>query len=352
MTLGVEEKVRMMETAPWDPSTVEVKRGRLLRPWLWLALSPIFLVVISMPATCAAQAPADDSQEYHIEVTGLASAACERLPRQLSAKNFAVSQNGHQYPVRVFQPLKTKETGGQGYPTHLLVVFPLNTNRPKDTDIVKSLRKALSEGWLVSVTRSDGRFTPYSTDAATLLSALAATAPAPMSAPEALRSMQAATIDLSWLPGRRLLLVVVDGIHAGSPLPWTILQTKVFSPVYMSDGGLGTSYSPPDSAHVSGMEGTTTGIKVRGNYNGVSHELNFKDAVKHILCDAYFDYDLVFTVQASQLKSGQPFTLTFHHATVLSPLKAEPYSIGMSTVHGEPVALRNAVAQKLIVEGK
>jgi len=341
-----------MEIAQWDPLAVKVKCCRSLRPSPWLAFLPIFLVVLSMPATCATQAPPDDSQEYHIEVTGNASAGCKTFPHQLSARNFSVSQNGHQYPFRVFQPLTTKETRGQGYPTHLLVAFSPNAKRPSDKDIVKSLRKSLSEGWLVSVSRTDGVFTPYSADAATLLSTLGATTSAAMSAPEAERSMESAATDLSWLPGRRLLLVVVAGTHDEPPFSWMNQQTKVLSSLYIGDGGVGIDYSPPVSDHVSGMQGTTTVTKVRMYYNGAFHEVDFNDAVKDILCDAYFDYDLVFTIQASQLNAVQPITLTLHHATVLSSLKAEPYTIGRSTVDGASVILRNAVAQKLIVEEK
>jgi hypothetical protein len=337
--------------ARWDRLTMKVTCGKILSPSLWLVLSPISLVAMSMPAMCATKTPSNGSQEYHIEVTGEAGRGCESLTHQLSEKNFAVSQNGHQYPIRVFQPLKTKATSGQGYPTHLLVVFPPNAKRPKDTNIVKSLRKALSEGWLVSVTRSDGGFTPYSTDAAKLLSALAATASAPMSVPEAERSMQAATIDLSWLPGRRLLLVV-DGTHDEPSVSWMNQQMKLLSPVYICDGGVGVNWSPPNDAHVSGMQGTTTVIKVPMKYNGAFHEVDLNGAVKDIICDAYFDYDLVFTIQGSRPKSAQPITLTLHHAAVLSSLKAELYTTGMSRAHGASVAVRNPVAQKLTVTGK
>ena len=129
-------------------------------------------------------------------------------------------------------------------------------------------------------------------------------------------------------------------------------QTKVLPPVYIVDGGVGINYSPSGSDHVSGMQGTTTVIKDRMYYNGAFHEVDFSDAVKDILCDAYFDYDLVFTIQASQLKAIQPITLTLHHATVLSPLNAEPYTIGIITVNGASVVSRTSVAQKLIVQGK
>jgi Protein of unknown function (DUF2924) len=102
-------------TAPRRKSSRLQPGTRLVRSWQGVLHQVTVLVVLSMPGTCATQAPSDDSHEYHIEVTGHASArGSERSPQQLSAKNFAVSQNGHQYPVRVFQPLATKETRGQG----------------------------------------------------------------------------------------------------------------------------------------------------------------------------------------------------------------------------------------------
>src|ERR1039457_5095512 len=70
------------------------------------------------------------------------------------------------------------------FPTHLLVVISPGVPRPKDAHLVENLKKVLAQGWLVSVNRSDGSFTPYSTGNS-LAFALSASNSEPMTAAQA-----------------------------------------------------------------------------------------------------------------------------------------------------------------------
>ena len=124
-----------------------------------------------------------NSQTYYIELTARRECKTGDCPLHISDKSFSVSQNGREYPVRVSQPLNTSGAATSTFPTHLLVVFSPGALRSKDSNLVKRLNKVLSQGWLVSVNRSDGSFTPYST-AATLAVAMA-TPDAPLSAEQA-----------------------------------------------------------------------------------------------------------------------------------------------------------------------
>jgi hypothetical protein len=96
--------------------------------------------------------PADpNSQVYHIELSTLRDCLHGDCPSRFTDRNFAVSHQGRQYPVRVSLPFKANSADASGFPTHLLVVFPSGTRRPKDADLVMSLNRVFSEaGWSAS----------------------------------------------------------------------------------------------------------------------------------------------------------------------------------------------------------
>jgi hypothetical protein len=103
-------------------------------------------------------APSAGSHNYHVELNTVRDCLTGDCPWRYSGKNFAVSQDGREFPLRI---------GRQGagpsasYPTHLLVLFASGATRPSDDEIVRDIRGLTSRGWLVSVARQDGSITPY-----------------------------------------------------------------------------------------------------------------------------------------------------------------------------------------------
>jgi len=219
--------------------------GFLLGVCLFLGYSSSSLFLTAQVQTAALALPhsspttADPtSRVYYIELSTLRDCLHGDCPSRFTDRNFAVSYQGRQYPVRVSLPFKANAADASGFPTHLLVVFPSGAQRPNDADLVKSLNRVFSEGWLVSINRPDGRFTQYSTGPDSLAAALAATPAAPLTDTQADLAAQSEIEILESYPSRRLLLLVVD-IPRGKPVPlWRILAMKTHAQAYIVDGGM------------------------------------------------------------------------------------------------------------------
>ena len=297
-----------------------------------------------------------ESQIYHIELNTLKDCLNGECPFHFSEGNFAVSLNGRQYPVRVLRPYKTNSPAASRFQTHMLVVFPPGTPRPSDATVVKSLKRVLPRGWLVSVSRSDGSFTPFSS-AATLTAALAATSAVPLNAERAVVAAQSVIETLEKFPGRRLLLDVAGAHNKPSP-QWTSLETGTHVQVYIVDGGTKKMVYYDESWGAatrwpSPAGGDYLSKRARFYESGVFHEVKLDTAVKDILADTRYNYDLSFAIPASQTDPASPITLTLRNATGLLPYdaKAELYTVAIQTVDGKPLAIRTTPPQKLLVEG-
>jgi len=299
--------------------------------------------------------PDPNSQVYHIELSTLRDCLHGHCPSRFTDRNFAVSQNGHQYPVRVSLPFKANSADASGFPTNLLVVFPSGTQRPKDADLVRSLNRVLSEGWLVSVNRPDGSYTPYAT-ADSLAAALAAAPAAPLTASQTDQASQSEIETLESFPGRRLLLLVVD-IPRGKPAPlcWS-LAMKIHAQAYIVDGGMIKMVYYNESWGTGKANAPRGGDylpkKVRYYNNGVFHEVTFSAAMKDMLKDARYDYDLQFAIPDSQSDTASPITLTLLKTKGLLPYgqKAKLYTVAERAADGRTIATRTTPPQKLIVE--
>jgi hypothetical protein len=338
--------------------------GFLLGVCLFLGYSSSSLFLTAQVQTAALALPhsspttADPtSRVYYIELSTLRDCLHGDCPSRFTDRNFAVSYQGRQYPVRVSLPFKANAADASGFPTHLLVVFPSGAQRPNDADLVKSLNRVFSEGWLVSINRPDGRFTQYSTGPDSLAAALAATPAAPLTDTQADLAAQSEIEILESYPSRRLLLLVVD-IPRGKPVPlWRILAMKTHAQAYIVDGGMikmvfydeswgtGEAYTPGGGDYLP--------KKVRYSDNGVFHEVKFSAAMKDILKDARYDYNLQFTIPDSQSGPASPITLTLVKAQGLLPYQqnVELYTVAEKAANGNSIAARTIPPQKLLVEG-
>ncbi|MGA8731033.1 MAG: hypothetical protein WB608_19915 [Terracidiphilus sp.] len=328
-----------------------------MKAWRTLSCFGIFLALwsFSISRSSAAQPSPVTLPTYHIEVNTQANALYESNPPHLSERSFAVSQDQHQYPFRIAQPSNGNTATSPSLSTHLLVVFPPGVRRPKNGEIIRNLARVLAKGWLVSVARSDGAFTPYSTGAA-LTAALAAASTTPLPAAQANLALLQATQELKKLPGRRVLLVDLARSATKPSHQWLAPLTESLMPIYLVDGGqrqqafYDTSWGYSRGPSPSGVDFAYK--RVRYLDDGVFHEINLAKAVKDALRDARFDYDLSFQIPDSQFNEADPITLTLKDASgiVLDTSRAELYTVSEQTVQGETLSTRSAVPQKVIVQ--
>jgi hypothetical protein len=296
-------------------------------------------------------------QTYHIELNTLSGCRIESFENcagQLSQSNIAVSSNGRSYPVRVITADQVKRENASVFPTHLLVVFPRGRPRPSDAYILKKLKRALARGWLVSVTRSDGSLTPYSTGAA-LAGELAAASSAHIPGRQADTALAQALETLKTFAGRRLLVVDVAKTHDKHPPAWVSLLAKTFGAIYLVDGGVRRQVYYDESWGSSGGTSPAGGEflykRVRFFQGGVSHEVKLGSAIKDMLKDGSYDYDIQFVLPDTQSNSSSLITLTLHNSLAKVPYQASTdlYSVAVRTVDGKPLAIRAAPSQKLLV---
>ncbi len=114
---------------------------------------------------------------------------------------------------------------------------------------------------------------------------------------------------------------------------------------YDESWGTGEAYTPGGGDYLP--------KKVRYYDNGVFHEVKFSAAIKDILANARYDYDLQFAIPDSQSGPVSPITLTLRKAQGLLPYeqKAELYTVAEQAANGGSIAARTTPPQKLLVEG-
>jgi hypothetical protein len=351
----------------------EIRRERAIRQYLWCAgtrtqaivvFSLLTLLTPSLPVQ-SQQPQSANPAEYHIEAVVLAQ--WKPGTRHLSDKAFTVEQDGREYPTRVSQPLPRSPANALDYPTHMMLIFPPDEPRPNYAAVVNSLRKTLSQGWLVSVTRSDGKFTPYCDSVAALSSALAASSTTALSTQQAIWMGQDALIELENFPGRRVLLFSgkMDASTGELPLAYFGDEPKdryLIPQVYFLDGGefKPTPFYPRDmttpheirwmsSTFASGSRTDADGTMQRAYHLGTAHEKSLSQAVTDALRDAHNYYDLEFAVPVAQPPSTGPMTLTLHRRTE-THLSAQLYTVSSRKVDSTTIETRHI--QPLLVVKK
>ena len=270
---------------------------------------------IKPKAPARAGKPARAGQEYHIEVNTLPGCFFYGCYQAVRAGNVRVTVAGVRVPVRVEQPAARATVGTAPVPAHLLVAFAPGTARVADAELLMKLKRVLAAGWLVSVCRTDGTFTPYA-HAAGLRRALAEHDAEP-NVDAGLDTIAAAIDDLRAETGYRVVLVDLGGRSDEKFVRWLASETDRLSPVYVSDGGQAQMpYAPAAAANQ--FAGAADNME-RSYTEGVFHELKLDDAIRHALNDARYDYDLRFLVPAGAAADA-PVKLTF-----LDPATHLPY---------------------------
>ena len=296
------------------------------------------------------------AQEYHIEVNTLPGCFFYGCRVPVRAGNIRVTAGGVRVQVLVAQPPRrvSGAAATPGVPVHLLVAFSPGTARPTDAELLVKLRRVFAAGWLVSVCRADGTFTPYA-NLAQLTRTLAEHADAPK-ADAGLDELENAIDALRAEPGYRVVMVDLGGRSDDKFVRWLASTADRLSPIYVSDGGrTQMPYSPSAEEEEDGHANPFAGAadkKERDYRDGVFHELELAEALNHAVADTRFDYDVRFRVPVS-VSQDVPVKLTFLDPGTHLPfeLRTDLYTVETREASGKPARLRSdATARLLTVE--
>lgn len=289
------------------------------------------------------KAPIRSGQEYHIEVNTLPGCFFYGCEQPVRAGNIRVTAGGVRVRVRVAQPPGRARKAPAVVAAHLLVAFAPGVARPADADLLMKLRRVLAAGWLVSVCRADGTFTPYARGAA-LRRALAEHADAAKE-DAGLDAIEAAIDGLRAEPGYRVVLVDMGGRADDKFVRWLASAADKLSPVYVNDGGKPQMPSSPSGQEGSGVGAGpfagAAGKKERAYMDGVFHEMELNAAFRHALADARFDYDIRFRAPATAA-ADVPVKLTFLDPGTHLPyeLRTDLYTVKMQKAGGRTARQR------------
>jgi len=290
-----------------------------------------------------AASQARTGQEYHIEVNTLPGCFFYGCEQPVRAGNIRVTAGGVRVRVRVAQPPARAMKAPAAVPAHLLVTFAPGTVRPGDAELLMNLRRVLAAGWLVSVSRADGTFTPYARGAE-LRRALTEHADRPKE-DAGLDAIESAIDGLRAEPGYRVVLVDMGGKTNDNFGRWLASVTGRLSPVYVNDGGKPQMpYSPSSQEGRGGGANPFDGAadKMERTYmDGVFHELELKEAFRHALEDARFDYDIRFRAPAAAA-ADVPVKLTFLDPGTHLPyeLRTDLYTVQVLKADGKTARVR------------
>lgn len=291
--------------------------------------------------------PAHGGQEYHIEVNTLPGCFFAGCTQRVSAANIAVSAGGVRVPARVAQPVRSA-SAAQAVPVHLLVAFAPGSSRPADAELLLDLKRALAAGWLVSVCRGDGTFTPYGREA-DLRQELAQSA-AGASQDAGLDTISGAIKELRAQPGYRVIVADLSGRSDDKFARWLASEADRLSPIYVSDGGKAQMPNSPTAGGGSGAAwmGDGTAKRERAYVDGVFHEMKLGEAIGDAMADSRFEYDVRFRAPAGT-DVDAPVKLTFLDPGTHLPyeLRTDLYTVETQEVGGKPVKLRADATTRL-----
>jgi hypothetical protein len=180
------------------------------------------------------------------------------------------------------------QPGDPGVPAqgHLLIFFAEGVNRPSDDSLASDLQGFSRQGWTMSVNRSDGTFTPYSS-AERLIDELRSDSRKTDKGGNA--AFLKALEELQSFAGRKALVEVTQN-EDRSWLAWASQAVKADVPVYLVDGGRQATkcYSLSSGRTAGGQElGGCDLVRARARFvqDGVAHELKLSKALANVLKD-------------------------------------------------------------------
>lgn len=322
--------------------------GARVTPWARIFAGVVLAGVLAWPrlearAKVKPQPPAPAAQEYHIEVNTLPGCFFSGCAQAVSGANVRVTAGNARVAVRVAQPPGSGESASAAVPVHLLVAFAPGTERPADAELLAKLKPVLAAGWLVSVCRADGSFTAYGGEAE-LRSELAQHADA-AKGDAGLDEVSGAIEELRAQPGYRVLLADMDGSSNDKFVRWLANTADRLSPIYVNDGGKAEMPSLPSSSGEYGggsdLLGGRKNQKERAYTDGVFHELTLAEAVRDVLADRRYEYDLRFHAPAGAA-ADMPVKLTFLDPGTHLPyeIRTDLYTVETREVEGKPAKVR------------
>jgi len=305
-------------------------------------------------AADSVDASANGAAAYHIEVNMLASCLHYGCEHPLTEKNAILSEDGKTLPARVARLGDGKAGNAAPIPMHLLIAFAQGAPRPTNAELEKSLRRVSSAGWLVSVKRADGTFTPYC-DGPRLGRELGSPSNGAAGDGGELSEIQKAIDDLSSRAGWRALLVDTAGSKPGAELAWVSQATSRLDVVYAVDGGRIFTFPDCDKAggfdELGMLSSGTTSTMARTYHDGVIHEITWSKAIKHLVADREYVYDLEFKLPESAEQVEQPLALTLRDPFTYGPdpVKVELYTVASGSEGGAANGVRKSPGLKLTV---
>ncbi len=216
---------------------------------------------------------------------------------------------------------------------------------------MRQLKRVLTAGWLVSVSREDGSFTRYAHEAKLRRELAVPTGPVQDAGVDAISQ---AIGELRTEPGYRVLLVDMGGRADDRFVRWISSEASGLSPVYVSDGGKTQVPTLTSEAEARGKESTSPGDagskKERMYSDGVFHEVELEPALRHVFADRRFEYDVRFRLPESASSAEAPVKLTFLDPETHLPyeLRTSLYSVETSTEGGVQSQARAAATERLI----
>jgi hypothetical protein len=299
-------------------------------------------------ARVSAQEFSSAPRNYHIELSTLESCQPSQLhqasicSQNLAGSSLAVVSNDRDVPIRVVRASDASPADELSLPTHLLVLFPHGSPRPADAYILKRLHLVLQKGWLVSVTRSDRSITPYcSLDA--LPAELAKATATPISEGLADAAMTHAIDTLETQPGRRMLLIDIARARDKRTPQWVSSAAQSLGVVYVADRGklVSIPYAPISSGELARQEFGISFVRnerIRWRRHGIFHEPSLFSAVRDMIADGRYDFDIQFTAP-----NGAPGPITLRlpnpQDTISNRITAQLYFVESKTGadNSEPV---------------
>lgn len=319
-------------------------------------LAAVMLSLLAYPARALPQAAQATPQQYHIEVTVVLGFGAD-----MTERDFRVLQGGRSIPIRLRKFVSRRDTEKWGFPPHLLVVFR-GGKRPHDAALVAILRKPLRSGWVVSVQRTDGRFTEYCENASCLELAVAAQRGPPLSNEAMTQAVQAASEQLNLFAGRRVLISAHVQNFEGRR--WLAAEEKMLGLTYLVDGGLvkresgngGLADSPgPGIAPIEPGPALPTDVTYE-HVDGYdqqcgAHERSLAHAVMNAVRDdrKYYDLEVPLLTSHDGLASGVNLVLLRAGG---SPACSALYTAKPGIIDGKPVSLRRPESASLTVSEK
>ena len=254
-------------------------------------------------------------------------------PFRISSKDVKVTQAAKQLPFRLSKGGHKQDLW---FPPHLLVLYEHEPTADQISALAGSLLGVTRLGWQVSIASPQGTILPYGANPST---AKVATNAAGTGNYKGINFSVPALESLETFAGRRVLLVCTAGALRREELTGLVSR---FEQIYVMDGGIRESethtFYPVDSQgfdlSVDPVETART-VTVHNYNRGVVHEVSVSGALKDLIRDERYYYDLVVQPGTPNGQLGRVITVQIHDPQRWDVFDAELYTTPSGLVRGE-----------------